>query len=250
MKLIPTTATAVEKLRTTARSAKRAANILHQEALELVAKEAGYECWFHVLWCRKETDNKEIVNELNAEQGSASAPARKDYAAHDSVSVIRHPPKGDVFHHVEVEGIHFFGCLNGGWPYIERRSKAARGNYEGSVQFGVCSIHLTTFRDKGGPEEWAICKYGPSEPRISLLGLSETGVYKLANEFGIGPTGIITRPSMPSLVGVSDNFYTSQAFLGLILWAMEHPRKIKTYEPNTYLGDWAGGAARVGAHKK
>jgi hypothetical protein len=55
MRLIPTTATAVEKLKQLAKKTKSKLRITHAEALDRVARGAGYNHWGHVTWCAAET---------------------------------------------------------------------------------------------------------------------------------------------------------------------------------------------------
>jgi hypothetical protein len=51
MILIPTTMTAIQKLKRQAKDLKKRENIVYSKALEIVAREAGYESWHHVNWC-------------------------------------------------------------------------------------------------------------------------------------------------------------------------------------------------------
>ncbi|WP_018079487.1 hypothetical protein [Thiobacillus denitrificans] len=259
MKLIPTTATAVEKLKTTAKGIKHASDLTHQEALERAASEAGYESWFHVLWCAKqgEKNNHHFELQVNPasdeEMGNHIAMMESVIAEHDAVSVINHPAKGDVFHHVEIDGIHFLGCVDSGGPYIAKKRPSNIGGYEDDVSLGVCKIYRTRPRylKESNAKEWAICKYDPLQPRINLRELSENAIKRLAMEFGIGAPalgieGTIGDHSPPWMGGsfyvLPSRFYVSPAFISLVQWANAHPRKIKTYKTNSYLGDWATAA--------
>lgn len=56
MRYIPTTAVAVEKLKQQAKKTKAKLKITHAEALDRIARGAGYNHWGHVTWCAKETE--------------------------------------------------------------------------------------------------------------------------------------------------------------------------------------------------
>jgi hypothetical protein len=55
MRFIPTTAVVVEKLKQQAKKSKSKLKITHAEALDRVARGAGYNNWGHVTWCVKQT---------------------------------------------------------------------------------------------------------------------------------------------------------------------------------------------------
>lgn len=56
MRFISTTAVAVEKLKQQAKKTKTKLKIPHADALDRVARGAGYNHWGHVTWCAKETE--------------------------------------------------------------------------------------------------------------------------------------------------------------------------------------------------
>ena len=56
MKFIITTATAVQKIKSSAKAIALKSEISHTKALEQAAQEAGYESWFHVQRCLKDRD--------------------------------------------------------------------------------------------------------------------------------------------------------------------------------------------------
>jgi hypothetical protein len=56
MRYISTTAVAVEKLKQQAKKSKAKLKIPHSEALDRVARGAGYNHWNHVTWCAKATE--------------------------------------------------------------------------------------------------------------------------------------------------------------------------------------------------
>lgn len=56
MRFIATPAVAVEKLKQQAKKNKTRQQIPHAEALDRVARGAGYNHWGHVTWCAKETE--------------------------------------------------------------------------------------------------------------------------------------------------------------------------------------------------
>lgn len=62
MILIPTTATFVEKLKKQAKALKKLGNCCYMEALEMVAKKAGYESWHHVKWCYDQSSAAKLGN--------------------------------------------------------------------------------------------------------------------------------------------------------------------------------------------
>lgn len=55
MKLIPTTGADLEKLKSRAKQLKRNKHIKHSEALELAARQAGYQHWHHVTLSHRES---------------------------------------------------------------------------------------------------------------------------------------------------------------------------------------------------
>lgn len=71
MRFIPTSAVAVEKLKQQAKKTKQKHKVTHTEALDRVARGAGYNHWHHVTQCaaetqRRETDRPSLARECQA----------------------------------------------------------------------------------------------------------------------------------------------------------------------------------------
>ena len=58
MKFIPTTATAVEKLKRSAKNLRNETRTSLAVALESIAKSAGYDNWKHVTVCQEQTTSQ------------------------------------------------------------------------------------------------------------------------------------------------------------------------------------------------
>lgn len=264
MKLIPTTATAVQKLKSRAKELVRSSDASYQQALELAAKEAGYESWHHVRWCLEQSSHG---NTSEPEDGRAAERSRfirenqeyMEYLATKArgATIQRFPVKGDTFHSIEVDGNYFYGAVGIDGPSIVRRSQRVRGYEIGWVQLGVAEINFTSqdyyVQNPLRPKSWFICKYGPAEPRIDLTGLSPATRYAVAHEFGIKvnyPFGEpLEPPPQDARYSTCDwfPFYLSPAFRGLCDLAKLHPRKARTWGGNSYLGNW-GDMARAGEY--
>ena len=264
MKLIPTTATAVEKLKKLANTIKRTEGIPHLAALECAAQQSGYESWFHVQWCLKQTatDDLRQPDQSHTDDQRRFITEAQTYMAYlarkGSVPISRYPTKGDVFHEVEIEGICFRGAVGIDGPAIIRRSARLRGYEQGWVQLGVAEIH---FVPQWSPyiaqaqqttpvgHEWWVCKYGPTEERIKIEDLSPAGRHALAHEFGIvlhhflrdDDTFDADSDAVHFYSGEWFLFYLSPAFQSLFEWARKHPRKAKD-RANSYLGQWSEAA--------
>lgn len=225
MKLIPTTSTSVETLKSTARTLQSTTGTHYMAALDTVARAAGYECWNHVQWCAKQaapagTSDGEKRAEAtrtearqdgglgtaeNVDAAAASAEAApsgepKDLPLVDEnrrymdllverargASVERFPARGAVFHSVEIDGACFIGFAGPYDVFVIRRSRRLRGQDEGGVQIGGASIHVV---EPTALERWAkgwhICKRGPQEPRVEIEDLSPAARHALAYEFGV-----------------------------------------------------------------
>lgn len=264
MQHIPTSATALRKIKDAAKQLKNSSAVAHAQALELVAQQFGYESWFHVQWCFKQptaannaqTDNAGINDR---DRFLAKAHTYMEYLARKgSVPVNRYPTRGDVFHEVEIEGICFRGAVGIGGPAIIRRTARLRGHEQGWVQLGVAEIHCVprpspylNQAEQTAPvgHEWWVCKYGASEERIKIDDLSPAGRHALAHEFGI----VLYYPLRDDYSRVADPdalhfacewfpFYLSPAFQSLCAWARKHPRKA-TLARGSYLRDWPEAAA-------
>lgn len=81
MRFIPTSAIAVEKLKQQAKKTKSKLKIPHAQALDRVARGAGYNHWGHVVQCAAETerraDGPSLVKECDAIVAAAMAGAGK-----------------------------------------------------------------------------------------------------------------------------------------------------------------------------
>lgn len=67
MRFIPTTTVTVEKLKQQAKKTKAKLRIPHGDALDRVARGAGYNHWGHVTWCAKETERQKEGPDLITE---------------------------------------------------------------------------------------------------------------------------------------------------------------------------------------
>lgn len=264
MKLIPTTATVVENIKASAKAIKLAIQIPHLAALEQASTEAGYESWFHVRWCIKQSENDvaPVDDAASSEKDRfiTEAKAYMAYLAKKGVTarVTPYPAKGDVFHEVEIEGVCFRGAVGIDGPAIIRRSARLRGYEQGWVQLGAGEIHHVPLfspyiarakQDTPIGHEWWICKYGPREERVKIDDLSPVGRHALAHEFGIvlryslkdSYTFDADPDAMHYFGGDWILFYLSPAFKSLCEWAKKRPRKARNC-PSSHLGDWATSA--------
>lgn len=223
MNYIATTKTQLEKLKMRARELKATEGLMLSAAKEKAAREAGYDNWHHVVSCQK----------------LRSTPPMPDLAPAEilvSILPIKGGAQGNYFYHIEIEGQRFQGAINEEGPYIQHHGTS-------TVHLGVAGIWQTK---KGRSEHeapgWFICKYGPSQPRISLKDLSPAGRLALATEFGIP---IYETPGTVQNGGVDAEmeFYLSPAFRELCEWAEKRPRKIRSFAPGVYMPDWVERAA-------
>lgn len=264
MRIIPTTKTAVEKLRARAREIQRTENIAYAKARDRAAQDAGYDDWRHVQQMLTSSEGL-----LQVDQAQADNPLFRDVpndeARHRYMQLLKEkgaakvvpvapPSKGDYFHSVEIEGNRFLGFISGGNLYLVRKRCSTDPWYvmDSSVHLRVAEIWKTGNRSFGeGPKEWHVCKYGPKEPCVYLGSLSKRGRQALAYEFGI-PSKEDLIEAMPqpsdwlalSKPSVAERlFFLSPAFPALVKWCKAHPRKSRTMECQPhYLGDWKSAA--------
>ena len=147
--------------------------------------------------------------------------------------VKHHELKGDTFIDLTIEGIRFRGFVCSEGPCIELKS----GGVPSSVQLGVSSINrcTPTFCCDNTDARWFVAKYH-TQGHIEVHALSDTGRRRLAYEFGLL---IHANKRLPfSVSSECDAFYGSKAFRALQAWAKAHPRKIRRFQANVYLGDW------------
>lgn len=254
MKFIATTATSLERLKRRAKDIQRTTPSAHHEALEAAASEAGYQSWFHALWCEKQTRSKpgEKESAPQVERPSVEDTA-KDYMAYlarraAGAHITHFPARGDIFHSVEIDGAYFYGTVGADSPSVVHKTNRQRGYELGDVQLGVSlickSLSNSAFDHK---DEWAACKYGPSEPRIWLGHLPSSTRFALAHEFGIPVVFPYHDPyedlgeevmAWPFGEGGQWLFKESPAFNSLVDKARRHPRKARLWGMSSYLGDW------------
>ena len=143
----------------------------------------------------------------------------------------RHEPRGDVFLDLTIENIRFAALIATDGPYI-----SAEKLYSG-VSLGVSAISFVNsdFERKVG---WWVCKYW-NQPRIDVNALTPAGRRTLAVQFGLLMQGPPDVGPFVSEHSEAMAFYASPAFEALRRWATAHPRKIKRFGPNSYLGEWA-----------
>lgn len=258
MKLIPTTATVVEKIKAAAKSLKKAEGISHNVALERAAQAAGYDHWHHVQWCLAQQDSSSEPPPVKAAPANPydsvmlKGQTYMDYLARNAVeSVIVNEPKGDVFHDVVIEGTRFYATFSVDGPIVIKVLPGTRNQQAGWVQLGVAEIHFaaTNSWDDDSPKRWSACKYGPNEARISLAELSSEGRHAFAREFGIAihyahgdPNGETPSHALSNPLNREKVFYFTPAFAGLCQWAKKHPRKIRKQSGFYHLGDWVEAA--------
>jgi hypothetical protein len=276
MKLIPTTSTSVEKLKASARKRQKTEQTSYMEALDAAAREAGYECWNHVRWCATQGTGigAEVAEPLRNDLTSAfDTSVRGGYQSRldaldkrrselagkymatlaeraQGALVERFPPKGRVFHSVEIEGHCFIAYAHTQGVFVGRRSRRVRGHVTGSVSLGVAEIHRARtprYRPECG-ESWHICKYSESEPLVPINDLSSSARNALAYEFGIlivdySLEWFEERETYQARPGWL--FYLSPAFDSLCAIARRQPRKARGWGSTPYLGAW-GESARNG----
>ncbi|ABM96937.1 hypothetical protein [Methylibium petroleiphilum] len=259
MDMIKTTATAVEKLRRQARELSRATGKSLTECREAVALQAGYQNWKHVTAClaacaaaasaapaarRGQPVRVEFLDEADADPHTVRASATIDGSdayfklleESELAPVVHHPLRGDFFIDLTIEGRRFRAEVVGPNPILEEHGGLHW------VQLGACSINRAK-QDYPRPSsefEWFVCKYD-NQPRVSLAGLSDAGIRRLALEFGL----VIEKPMSAfsyrvHLPAEKFVFERSRAWLALKEWGRKHPRKLARRELGDYLGDWRG----------
>jgi hypothetical protein len=154
--------------------------------------------------------------------------------------VVRGRRTRDFFHECFIDGRRFRGYLSFGGLAIDS---------DGACELGdACSITHST-RIPAEFDQWWVCRYSSREPRICLEGMSGGALHALGYEFGIsicpGIGGVTKWIADGHQVFRSTwyTFYLSPAFLGLVAWAREHPRKVRTAcIGSSSLGDWQNAA--------
>lgn len=250
MRFIPTTATAVEKLKARAKVIKHAEGITLSAAQERAALEGGYTSWHHVRQCLKRPDSGDVVESQEADPFAKVLRETRRYLdfldRHGTAKVTRFAATADAFHEADIEGHCFRGIFTGDGPAMALYSSRRGGYQRGFVQLGVAEVHYTSrdgIRTESENLGWYVCKYGANEPRIDASQLSDAGRYALLREFGLeiyfsSRAGGAPHDAdwMPGLGGWP--FYGSPAFGSLRAWARQHPRKVRSFGPSLYLGDW------------
>ena len=259
MQLIPTTATAVEKIKSSAKAIKKAERLPHMEALERAARIFGYESWYHVGFCLEHQGIGATPIELVRENPLLSRVAEyKDYMDYlsDNGSVTIPTPqtkriRSHIFSDLVIDDMRFQGFVGFSGPGIISISAFTPegGSY---VPLGCAEIHFCSPWQSASEPAWWICKYGRDEPRINIDSLTEKGRFSLAYEFGIP-----IYP--PSEVGSKEEatfrsqliskmrfiFYLSPSFKKLFLWAQSHARKVRSRDVReTYLPGWKDAALK------
>lgn len=140
-----------------------------------------------------------------------------------------------AFHEAVVGGIRFEGVLSGDGPYVSALA-AASGRPIGGVALGVSSLRRFTPEQIGRrpvPTGWYIVKY-TDEVRVFLAGFALQDVERLRAEFGLVPVDGRHDHRIPVR-----GFYTSRAWVGLVRWVGEHPRRAaRMARFDTYLPGW------------
>jgi len=242
MILIPTTATLLEKLQKQAKDIKKDNNLKYQQALEFVAREAGYDSWGHAQWCYKQ---KNCTDKAEQEGLTPQYRGVMDYYASKAKGAVieRLQVKGDLFHGVEIDGMYFFASIGPDITVVRKSGKKPSDYEMGWVQLG----HAALITRDAHNNNWAVCKYSGTEPRIKLGDMSFAAIHAVAYEFGIGiryNQDDLRDPELQSLRPFNTgDFYKSPAFQSLREYAVIHPKKIKKYSIGSYLGDWSNAAA-------
>lgn len=264
MQFIPTTATAVQKIKLAAKAIARTTGVSHTKALEQVSKAHGYEGWYHVQQCQKTTvapedEQPSVMNRAQA------ASAYFDYLAAQLRSpVLTNAIKDDIFHDVTIEEHRFVGkVMSTGDIHLFKLRSGFDIDYAPSIQIGSASIRKV---DAGGAQKtapsefhqttsnvfnplphgaWWICKYDENQGYVDLGSMSEHGRNALAHEFGLPhiPHGDIPRPTDPwyrFARGDEDAlFFMSPAYHALVHWAKLHPGKARSSSGKSiHLRNW------------
>jgi hypothetical protein len=133
-----------------------------------------------------------------------------------------------VFFDTVIEGLRFQCLLSADGPYIycvNQRQGVALGNCT-----SIVNVDTSGSEANGG--EWHIAKYR-NELRIDISRLSKLGRDTLARELGI------PFFEFSSMEESENQFYESEAFSSLCLWAESHPTLFKQYRRcNSYLPGW------------
>ncbi len=242
MELIKTTRTYVEKMAAEAKALRQSEGLRLMQCQDLVAVKHGYHHWNHVQICLKATsepsfspqakDPHSLLLDTYFEflDGLATSPVQVNQA------------KQDVFWDVSVEGVRFKGTVSTD-PFISRKDEP----YD-AVPFGVALIYDL----EPSPDEplsgYHICKYDPTQPCVSLTGLSQGGIAAVAKSFGL----IMQPPESSSEKVVRDwfelvnssilpayAFFRSPAGIALRSWCRAHPKLAKKHISKTdYLLYW------------
>lgn len=274
MENIRTTATQVEKMRAEAKSQARATGAKLGACLEQVAKAHGYEHWKHVttslarhqpsLPVPAPTDTPDhsppqaardgLAEERHREVGKEMARELDDYFERltrlQAAPFQVEPLRGKAFHRVTIEGVTFSAYADDE-PYLACD--------DGDVALGVAQVErATSALLYGGPSGAGtrvpppypyngpglyVCKYDPTQPRISLRSLSRRGVVTLAQQFGllVFEAGFA---SYDSLLAVNVHmpafaFFRSPAATALQQWCRSHPKQSAAFDSKTdYLLYW------------
>lgn len=267
MKFIPTTATAVEKIKSLAREIKSIDRLAYSCAIEIAAKRNGYENWHHVIWCQKNTSSDAVaVTDLVVPCAALVNTPRSvlymnNFRLFPVAEVIRHSIGGDFFHHAEIEGVHFVAGIANSGPYVSMLQRKQKNVSDGDSYLGVSKICYTEKQYSRDKEilSWNVCKYDSGQAKIDLDRISSAGVCAFSKEFGIAIDPHKFADHDQNWVGTlyseigyfcpssRDLFYLSPAFASLQRWVERHPRKAGKYGPSPYVGDWvarAGGSSQ------
>lgn len=239
---IPTTATAVEKLRKEAKALVRSSGHRLHQCLDAVAAQAGYQHWKHVTECLEVTnsDRKPVrwnqpIHTPSGEGKSFAAvgssatptPATVDQfdpgqqyldgiASQGLAPVVSRKPVRAIFHDVVIEGRRFAAAMADD-IYLCVFNSAG-------TQVGNCPLGAARINGRTVNKFW-------NEARFSVSGLSDQGVRALMVEFGIAQDDY--RGPLPLL------FYASKAFESLVEWSKRHPKLSRQYgQAGQYLRHW------------
>lgn len=239
------TQTRVNQLRTEAKLRSKTAALPLHICLEQIAKENGFPTWKHVV-------NQNLFAPLDVKSSNAAVSTAAGFrkihphalkevlhyqqwlSGADVAEAVHNTLRGDVFIDVTIEGYRLQGAISTA-PYVKLKARDD-GWAVGDCALGVASI---AFVDESiyrveGERKWAVCKY-ENQPRIDLSSLSDAGRRRVALEFGLPILGLESG----IILGHPAYFYASKAYLALVEWAVKHPRKIKHFRGNSYLGQWA-----------
>lgn len=262
MQFIPTTATAVQKIKLAAKAISKSTEVSHTQALEQASKASGYLGWFHVQHCEKASAQSSPISTFQTRAEAALAYSQY-LDALPRADVELHAFKGKVFHDISIEGQRFTGYIaQTGDVYLCKLNVMLGIDFSPIIQIGVASIRrVETSKDNSHPRrddyssielenprphgEWWICKYDAEGKRIDLGAMSEQGRNALAREFGLPiiPHGNLPKPTEPwarFANGSEDTvFYTSPAYKALLDWAAVRPKKARTASNQAiYLKGW------------